>query len=588
MSDVTRPVLSYSRVCLPLGIRLCPWGGGWAAAKGLFRDVRSAMNILLIWPKFDSFSFWNFEKVCTLAGVKYMTPPLGLLTVAAMLPPPFTPRVIDENTTALLLEDLLWADVVFVGSKIVHRGRAQEVIRWAKSLNKTVVLGGPDPTISSYAYEGLGVDYLCKGEGEGILPELILDIEAGRSKGVYLCRELPELKDSPVPRFDLIDHRDYLYIGVQYSRGCPYHCEFCNVIDLFQHKYRTKSLEQILAEFELLYDLGYRGQLDFFDDNLIGQMKSVKPFLRGIAKWLEEHGYPFQLSSSVTLNVAKDDELLDLLREARFKYFLVGIETPDQNALKRAEKPQNVGFSIAEATDRIYKKAGATVHSGFLLGMDGESATIGEDIIRCIDEACVPWVMAGIVYPLPGTQLSQRLKREGRLFAKAERDMPEGARDQISAGIQFKPERPAADVLNDLLRVMQHSFDPKEYFARCTSVATRLNTHSKLFLGAYIFWRNLRTFFRLLVAMSGLPRVRGPFFRGLLRVVMRNPRGMEAYVTLAVLYLHFDSMLDYCYQQLAKQQDEIKQLGEDGWLEKNLPQRTPLFVVREHGSASQF
>lgn len=546
------------------------------------------MKILLIWPKFDSYSFWNFEKVCALAGVKYMTPPLGLLTVAAMLPAHFTPRVIDENTTPLREADLLWADVVFVGSKIVHRGRAKEVIRWAKALGKPVVLGGPDPTISPHAYEGLGVDYLCQGEGEGILPGLIPDLEAGTSKGVYLCRELPELRDSPVPRFDLIDHRDYLYIGIQYSRGCPYHCEFCNVIDLFQHKYRTKSLEQILAEFQLLYDLGYRGQLDFFDDNLVGQMKSVKPFLRGIAAWLKEHGYPFQLSSSVTLNVAKDDELLDLLREARFKYFLVGIETPDQNALKRAEKPQNVGFSIAEATDRIYRRAGATVHSGFLLGMDGESPTIGDDVIRCIDEACVPWVMAGIVYPLPGTQLSKRLKSEGRLFAQAERDMPEGARDQISAGIQFKPERPAGEVLDDLLRVMKHSFDPREYFGRCTSVAVRLNTHAKLFLGAHIFWRNLRTFFRLIQEVVRLQTVRGPFFRGLLRVVLRNHRGIEAYVTLSVLYLHFDSMLDYCYEQLAQQRAEIERLGEDGWLRKNLPKKPALAVVRERGSASQF
>lgn len=533
------------------------------------------MKILLIWPKFDSFSFWNFEQVCALSGVKYMTPPLGLLTVAALLPDHYEPRVVDENTHPLKKEDLEWADLVFVGSKIVHRGRAREVIRWAKSLNKPVALGGPDPTISSYAYEDLGVDYLCKGEGEGIIPDLVADIEAGRSRGVYVCQGLPDLTKSPVPRFDLIDHRDYLYIGVQYSRGCPYHCEFCNVIDLFDHKYRTKTLGQILAEFQLLYDLGYRGQLDFFDDNLVGQMKAVKPFLRGLAEWLEDHNYPFHLSSSVTLNVAKDDELLDLLKRARFKYFLVGIETPDENALRRADKPQNLGFSISEATDRIYRKAGATVHSGFLLGLDGESAHIADDVIRCIDEAAVPWVMAGIVYPLPGTQLSKRLKREGRLFAQAERDMPEGARDQISAGIQFKPERPAGDVLRDLFRVMQHAFDPQEYFARCESVATRLGTEPKLFFGAYLFYRNLRTFFRLMLRMLRLPKVRGPFFRGLFRVVLKNSKGLEAYVTLAVLYVHFESMLDYCYTQLASQMRELEQLGEEAWLQSKLPKVSP-------------
>lgn len=164
---------------------------------------------------------------------------------------------------------------------------------------------------------------------------------------------------------------------------------------------------------------------------------------------------------------------------------------------------------------------------------------------------------------------------EGRLFAQAEKDMPDGARDQISAGIQFKPERPAADVLRDLLRVMRHSFDPREYFARCQSVATRLGTEPQLFLGAYIFFRNMRTFFRLIARMLKLPKVRGPFFRGLLRVMLKNPKGIEAYVTLAVLYVHFESMLDYCYGQLAAQMHEIERLGEEAWLEAKLPKDRP-------------
>jgi radical SAM superfamily enzyme YgiQ (UPF0313 family) len=542
------------------------------------------MKILLVWPEFDSFSFWNFEKVCRVAGVKYMTPPLGLLTVAALLPQQWEVKVVDENTTTLTEGHITWADVVFVGSKIVHRGRAQKVIRWAKSLGKTVIIGGPDPTISPQAYEGLGVDCLCSGEGEEIIPRLATDLEAGTLRSFYRCSEPPDLKRSPAPRFDLIDHRDYLYVGVQYSRGCPYHCEFCNVIDLFDHKYRTKSLEQILQEFQILFDLGYRGQLDFFDDNLVGQMKSVKPFLRGIAAWLKEHDYPFQLSTSVTLNIAKDEELLFLLREARFKFLLIGIETPDQEALRTAQKQQNTGFSIAEATDRIYRKAGATVHSGFLLGMDGEARDIGDQIIRCIDEACVPWVMAGIVYPLPGTQLSQRLQREGRLFAQAIEDMPPGARDQISAGIQFKPQRPVREVLGDLLRVMRHSFDPREYFSRCERVAVRLNTIPKLFYGREIFWRNLRTVFRLVKEAIRLQGMRGPFFRGLLTVLFRNPRGLEAYVTLSVLYLHFESMLSYCYGQLEGQLAQVEKLGEAEWLARNLPPKvaTPTPASRKY------
>jgi radical SAM superfamily enzyme YgiQ (UPF0313 family) len=528
------------------------------------------MKALLVWPKFDSFSFWNFEKVCELAGVKYMTPPLGLLTVAAILPEDWELRLVDENVRMLDDSDFAWADIVMVGSKIVHRKRALEVVREARAMNLPVVVGGPDPTLSPHYYADAGANFLCLDEGEVTVPKLLEDLEKGVTSGVYRADRLPNLSESPVPRFDLINHRDYLYVGVQYSRGCPYHCEFCNVIDLFKNEYRVKTLEQVLAEFDLLYSLGYRGQLDFFDDNLVGHMKNVKPFLRGLIAWLKEHNYPFQLSTSVTLNIAKDPELLDLFREARFKYLLVGIETPDQKALEAAKKPHNTGFSIADAANEIYTRAGCTIHSGFLLGMDGESDDIGDQIVRCIDEACVPWVMAGVVYPLPGTRLSKRLDSEGRLFPKARSDIAEGARDQVSAGIQFKTQRPAADVLRDLVRVMHHSFDPENYFQRCADVAVRLNTVPTLMPGRYIFLRNARTFARLCVAMTRSPETRRPFWRALAKVVSKNPAGIEALATLSVLYVHFQSMLPYCYEKLSEQEAALELKGEAKWLEENL------------------
>ncbi len=533
------------------------------------------MNALLVWPKFESFSFWNFEKVCELAGVKYMTPPLGLLTVAGLLPKDWSLRLVDENVRPLSDADFEWADIVLVGSKIVHRKRALEVVRQARALGLPVVVGGPDPTLNPRFYSEAGANFLCLDEGEVTVPFLLADLARGATHGLYRAQRLPELEESPIPRFDLIDHRDYLYVGVQYSRGCPYHCEFCNVIDLFKNQYRTKSLPQVLAELDVLYRLGYRGQLDFFDDNLVGHMKDVKPFLRGLIGWLEEHDYPFQLSTSVTLNIAKDTELLELFRAARFKYLLVGIETPDEAALKGAQKPQNTGFSIAEAANRIYRIAGATIHSGFLLGLDGEPADIADRIIHCIDEACVPWVMAGVVYPLPGTQLSKRLDREGRLFPAAREDICEGARDQISAGLRFRPQRPAADVLADLERVMRHSFNAENYFARCANVASRIDTLPKLVPGWRIFGRNVRTFLRLCREMSRNPETRGPFWRALRTVVMKNRAGVEALATLSVLYVHFQSMLPYCYEKLAEQRAEVDSLGEADWLRKNLVEPSP-------------
>jgi hypothetical protein len=313
-------------------------------------------------------------------------------------------------------------------------------------------------------------------------------------------------------------------------------------------------------------------------------MKEAKTFLRGLADWLKAHDYPFSLSTSLTINVAKDPELLDLLREARFKYFLVGIETPSEAALRNAQKPQNLGLSLAEAADLIYRRAGATIHSGFLLGLDGEPPDIADQIIRCIDEAKIPWVMAGVVYPLPGTQLAKRLDRERRLFPKARHRIDDGARDQISAGLQFKPERPATDVLRDLVRVMRHSFDPRHYFERCAAVAVRLNTVQQLVPSLALFLRNVRTFARLCVKMTLSRTTRVPFWKALLRVLTQNPRGLESLATLSVLYVHFESMLPYCYEQLTKQIQAIGELGETEWLAQNLAEESaPLALC----SASQ-
>ncbi len=528
------------------------------------------MKALIVWPKFDSFSFWHFEKTCEMVGAKYMTPPLGLLTVGALLPQDWDIKLVDENVRDLTEADLEWAELMLVGAKIAHRKQAFKVIARGVAAGIPVAVGGPDPTLSTRFYEESGANFLVLNEGELTIPMWLEDMANGATSGIYKTDELADLSKTPVPRFDLINHRDYLYVGIQYSRGCPYHCEFCNVIDLFHNKYRTKTLEQVLAEFQCLYDLGYRGQLDCFDDNLVGKLKDAKVFLRGIADWGKAHGWPFMHSTSVTLNIAKDPELLDLMREARFKALLIGIETPDEEALRAAKKQQNVGFSIAEATDQIYRRAGATVHSGFLLGMDNEPDDIRAQILDCIEQTAVPWVMPSVVYPLPETGLAKRLEREGRLFPKARVTVSAEVRDQISAGIMFKPSRSPLVIIEDLLAIMRHSFDAKNYFNRVASVSRRLNTIPALFPSFHLVKRNVRAFLRLCVAMTKDGTTRAPFWGAFWKTLFRNPKGIEALAMLSILYVHFQSILPYCYEQLEKQREEIKAEGDEAWLERNL------------------
>lgn len=530
------------------------------------------MKVLIIWPKFESFSFWNFENVCTMTGTKYMTPPLGLLTMAALLPDSWELKLVDENLSLTTTQELEWSDVVMMGSKIVSRRRALELITQARDLGKTVVLGGADVTVNAVPYAQGGAHILCVGEAEMTVPRLIEALQSGEDHdGLIIEAEgMANMADAPPPRFDLIKHSDYLYLALQYSRGCPYTCEFCNVIDIFDG-YRVKEPAQVLAELDIVYATGYRGQLDFFDDNFAGNMKKAKEMLRELARWQKEHNYPYGFSTSLTLNIAKDEALLKLLREARFKYFLVGIETPSKETLLKASKAQNTGFSIAEAVDRIYRIAGATVHSGFLLGMDGEPDDIKQQMIDCIKETSIPWVMSSIIYPLPGTGMSKRLEREGRLFPAARVDLPktangEIARDQISAGVQFVPQRDPAVLVADLLEIMEYSYDPKNYFARCADVACRLDTLPNLIPGWGIFARNVRTFLRLSWHATKNSRMRGPFWKAFFTVALKNSKGIEALATLAVLYTHFEGMIPYCREVLSAQRQAMLDVGSEQWL----------------------
>ena len=300
----------------------------------------------MIYPRFMADSFWNFSEACELVGARYPAIPLGLITVAALLPKSWNVRLVNRNTEELADSDLDWADMVMTGGMLFQQSDTLELIDMCRARGLPVVIGGPDATSSPHRYET--ANFRVLGEVEDIISQFIEAWERGEREGLFVAEKFKvDVTKTPIPRFDLLKFEHYLYIGVQFSRGCPFTCEFCDIIELYGRSPRTKTHDQILAELEALYKLGYRGHVDFVDDNLIGNKKAIKAFLPTLEKWIEQHDYPFEFTTEASLNLADDDELLAMLKRSNFFAVFVGIESPDTETLIAMRKKQNTRRSIA-------------------------------------------------------------------------------------------------------------------------------------------------------------------------------------------------------------------------------------------------
>jgi len=355
---------------------------------------------------------------------------------------------------------------------------------------------------------------------------------------------------SPVPRFDLINFRNYLYVGVQFSRGCPFNCEFCDIIELYGHFPRTKSTEQMLSELQALYDGGYRGQVDFVDDNLIGNKKALKNFLPALEAWQIKHGYPFMFSTEASINLSDDAQLLDMMKRANFFAVFVGIESPDTRTLVSAQKKQNTRRSLADSVHKIYG-AGIMVLAGFIVGFDTEEDGVAQGMIECIEATDIPVCMVGLLAALPGTQLTRRLEREGRLLPFANED----AGDQCTAGLNFVPLRPRRVVLEDYRAVLTAIYDPAAYFERVRIVGRRLRrpNHAVTPVARNII-RDLVTLVRLMGRMTiQKPDLRRIFWRTFIDTARHNPAALQQVVIQMVLYLHLGPFAKFVVQELDRQ-----------------------------------
>ncbi|MBK1989921.1 DUF4070 domain-containing protein [Sphaerospermopsis aphanizomenoides BCCUSP55] len=417
------------------------------------------MRALLLWPIMPN-SFWSYQETLDLAGLRATNPPLGLITVAAMLPSDWEIRLCDRNVRLETDADWQWCDMVIISAMIIQKQDFGELIQTAKKLGKKVAVGGPFATsVPEFALEA-GADYLILDEGECTIPMFLSALERGEEKGIFRATEKPDVTQTPLPRFDLLDLDAYIAMTVQFSRGCPFQCEFCDIITLFGRKPRTKTPEQILAELEVLYQMGWWRYVFIVDDNFIGNKRNAKAFLRELIPWMEKRNYPFALLTEASLNLAEDDELIELMVKAGFVMVFMGIETPDVESLVVANKEQNTRNSLVESCHKI-TKAGLQIMSGFILGFDNEKPGAGKRIQKFVEETCIPQAHLNLLQALPNTAMWTRLQKEGRLLD----GIGEFVGSQKSL-INFVPTRPISEIADEFIEAFWNLYEPMPYLKR--------------------------------------------------------------------------------------------------------------------------
>ena len=413
------------------------------------------MNIVLIYPECPD-TFWGFKHALKFIRKRAYSPPLGLLTVAAMLPPEWPKRLIDAGVRKLRKKDLEWADCAFISGMTVQRESARRIITRCKEAGLKVIAGGPLFTMEHEQFEE--VDHFVLNEAELTLPEFLRDLEQGSARRVYTSSEFPDIRKTPAPMWELLDRDRYGTMSIQFSRGCPYNCEFCNVTSLFGHRPRTKTVPQILAELDGLYDLGWRGNVFFVDDNLIGNKTRLKTrLLPALIEWRKgKRGVLF--STEVSIDLADDDELMHMMVEAGFGTVFIGIETPDEDSLAECSKKQNMNRDLVEDVKRM-QRAGFQVHGGFIVGFDSDTPGIFQRQIDFIQKSGIVTAMVGLLQAPPGTRLHERLKRAGRLLEQMSGDNVDGTTNIVPVM--------SLDTLRDGYKhVLHRIYSPKPFYQR--------------------------------------------------------------------------------------------------------------------------
>jgi radical SAM superfamily enzyme YgiQ (UPF0313 family) len=488
-------------------------------------------KILMLYPEVPD-TFWSFKHVLKFVRRRAALPPLGLLTVAAMLPDEWEKRLIDLNVDRLGDADLDWADLVFIGGMIAQRESARALIDRCRAAGKTVVAGGP--LFTSEHAEFPGVDHFVLQEAELTLPEFLADLESGTARRIYTAAGFPTLENTPVPQWDLIDMRRYASMSVQYSRGCPFDCEFCDVTAKFGRRSRTKSAARVIAELDALATAGWRGPVFFVDDNFIGNKRKLRDdLLPALVRWQKAHRHRFEFYTEASINLADDELLTKAIVAAGFETVFIGIETPEEAGLAECNKRQNRGRDLIADIKRL-QRAGLQVQGGFIVGFDSDTLSIFRRQVEFIQKSGIATAMVGMLTALPGTKLYTRLKEEGRLLGSS-------SGNNVDGTTNFLPSM-SLDSLRDGYRSLMHTiYSPGPYYRR---VRTFLREFHPPRIPMRFNPRQLLAFLHSSFRLGVIGRERFHYWGLLAWTFFRRPMMIQTAVTLAIYGHHFRRCAD--------------------------------------------
>ncbi len=488
------------------------------------------MKALFIYPEVPD-TFWSFKHALRFTSKKAAFPPLGLLTVAAMSPGSWEKRVVDMNVRPLEDADLMWADYAFISAMIVQKASVRDVVRRCREFGVKIVAGGPYFTTSDYEFSL--IDHLVLNEAEITFPEFLKDLSMNRAKRVYSSDEKPDLKLTPVPAWELIDMNDYDSMLVQFSRGCPFDCEFCDITLLNGRKQRTKKTEQFIHEIDALYSRGWRGSVFVVDDNFIGIKPKAKAMLRELIKWMASHGRPFHFFTEASLNLTDDPELMHLMASAGFNKVFVGIESPVKESLKEAHKVQNMNKDLVSAV-RTLQKNGMEVMGGFIIGFDSDPDEIFDLQIDFIQKSGITIAMVGLLEVLPGTKLYKRMKAQGRLLSESTGNNTDGHLNFIPAMDREKLEQ-------GYQRVLETIYSPRAYYERCITFLKNYKQKTVSKITAYSIIAFFKSIWR--IGIMNEANMRLVYWKLLLRSILINPKTFGEAVRMVIVGVHFRKSL---------------------------------------------